>query len=303
MKKLISIFVVLLLVGGCAVTPEEVVEPLSLSILAPKGSPALALLPLVEANVDQIDFVDGSDLLSAEFVKGEYDVIVAPINLGAMLYSKGNETYKLYGVLTWGSLYIVGTQEQPAISPLNIALFGDKAVPSIIFNTVHGNSGVYNGTYFNAVSDVQAQLLTSQYSLGLLAEPLVSATLAKSKEVGLNLIVVEDLQASYAEKTGFDNYPQAALFVKADADEAVLNELAAQFEILQSFQASVDSDVNTLDTSIESLTRDDLGLPATAILKAAWERMNIEVYVASDVKESIEGFLGLIKLSGLDIYK
>ena len=36
--------------------------------------------------------------------------IVAPINVGAQLLAKGATTYRLDSVLTWGNLYVVGTE-------------------------------------------------------------------------------------------------------------------------------------------------------------------------------------------------
>lgn len=298
MRKILA-FVLALILTGCASKP---LEWEGLSILSPKGAPAVALVPLVQKGVDQIEFVDGADLLSAELVKGSYDVIVAPVNLGAMLASKGNSLYQLYGVVTWGNLYVVGTEQQPAISPLNIALFGDKAVPGIVFNQVNASLGNYKGTFFNAVSDVQAQLLSGQYTLGLLAEPLVTATIAKAKASNLNLVVVNDLQEAWKEKTGFDNYPQAAIFIKADLDEEKLAQIEARFTSMQEFTSAVDTDPNNVVEPITSVSAELIGVPSGDVVKAAWDRLNISVVKASDVKDSIEAFLELFKLNGLESF-
>lgn len=298
MKKILTLVLALLLTA-CASKP---LEWSGLSILSPKGAPAVALVPLVQKGVDQIDFVDGADLLSAELVKGNYDVIVAPVNLGAMLASKGNSLYQLYGIVTWGNLYVVGTEQQPAISPLNIALFGDKAVPGIVFNQVNESIGHYNGTFFNAVSDVQAQLLSGQYTLGLLAEPLVTATIAKAKANNINLIVVNDLQEAWKEKTGFDNYPQAAIFIKADLDDDALAQIEARFSSMQDFTTAADTDPSTVVEPITSVTPELIGVPSGDVVKAAWERLNISVVKASDAKDSVEAFLQLFKLNGLESF-
>lgn len=296
MKKLISLVLILTL-SACINKP---LEWSGLTILSPKGAPAVALVPLVEKGVDQIDFVDGADLLSAELVKGEYDVIVAPVNLGAMLASKGNSLYKLYGIVTWGNLYVVGTEVQPAISPLNIALFGDKAVPSVVFNQVNESIGNYQGTYFNAVTDVQAQLLSGQYTLGLLAEPLVTATIAKAKANNLNLVVVNDLQEAWKEKTGFDNYPQAAIFIKSDLSEEAFAQVEVRFNSMQDFTFAADTDPSTVVEPITTVTPELIGVPSGDVVKAAWERLNIHMDKARDVKDSVEGFLQLFKLNGLE---
>lgn len=300
MKKVLSLVLVALLLVGCAA--DRALEWNALRILSPKGAPAVALVPLIEKGIDSVDLVDGADLLSAELVKGDYDVIVAPVNLGAMLYSKGNEAYKLYGVVTWGNLFVVGTEVQPAIAPLNIALFGDKAVPGIVFNTLHAEDGIYAGTFFNAVSDVQAQILSGQYTLGLLAEPLVTATIAKAKEANLNLVIKEDIQASWLEKTGFENYPQAGLFVKADLSEEALSQVEARFASLVEFNTAVDADPSTVVEPINTITGTVLGVPSGELVQAAWEGLNISVKDAATSKEAVEAFLAMFNLNNQAIY-
>lgn len=298
MKKIVSLLFLVLVLAGCASTPKEL-EWNALSILAPKGAPAVALLPLVEKGVDTLEFVDGADLLSSELIKGEKDLIVAPVNLGAALTLKGNTNYQLLAIVTWGNLYVVGTEVQPAISPLNIALFGDKAVPGVVYDQVDDNLG-YAGTYFNAVSDVQGQLLSGTYTLGLLAEPLVSATIAKAKSTGINLVIAQDVQALWKEKTGFENFPQAAIFVKSDLDEDKMAQVTERIATLQTFNTEVDADPSILVDRIKTVTPELLGVPSGEVISAAWERLNIQVEMANDVKADIEAFLAVFKLNNLE---
>jgi len=296
MKKFLSLLLTVVLLSAC--TPQPV-EWNALSILAPKGAPAVALIPLLEKGLDTLEFVDGADLLSAELIKGEKDVIVAPVNLGAALTSKGSSLYELYAIVTWGNLYVVGAEVQPAIYPLNIALFGDKAVPGVVFNQVDDNLG-YQGTYFNSVSDVQGQLLSGAYSLGLLAEPLVTATIAKAKASNLTLRVVQDVQALWKEKTGFDNFPQAAIFVKKDLSEDALAQVSLRVDSMIEFNTTVDTDPSVVVEKIATVTPELIGVPSGEIVKAAWERLNISVTRVSEVKDSVEAFLEVFKLNGLE---
>ncbi len=302
MKRILSLVLLVgLLLSGC--TSTQPLEWNSLSILSPKGAPAVALIPLVESDVDAIDFVDGADLLSAELVKGEYDVIVAPVNLGAMLYSKGNETYKLYAVLTWGNLYLVGNPDMVAEEAEPLALFGDKAVPGIVYNTLYAANPAYSGEFFNAVADVQAQLLTGQYNLGLLAEPLVTATLVKAQENGINLQVIEDVQAAWLAKTGYENFPQAGLFVKADLSEDQLAQIEVRFAAMQDFVSSADENaMDVVVAPIDAIGAAVLGVPSGALVAKAWDGLNIDVKNASDSKDAVEAFLELFKLNGQTIY-
>lgn len=298
MKKIIFLILISLLVG-CSAQP---VEWENLSILSPKGAPALSLVPLIQENKDSIEFVDGADILSAELIKGDKDMIIAPVNLGAALSKKDSNPYRLYGIVTWGNLYLVSndtvlSENEP------IALFGEQAVPGLVFNAIKDKLELnFVSTAFNAVTDVQGQLLSKSFNIGLLAEPLVTATIAKAKtlESPINLSVYKDLQVLWQEKTGFENYPQAAIYIKADISEDKLKQVEARLELMMVYNIEVNEKPSILETDITEDLSQTLGVPAAKVLVQAWERMNVNVVKADENKEAIEAFLELFKLNGLE---
>ena len=284
---------------GCSAQP---VEWENLSILSPKGAPALSLVPLIQENKDSIEFVDGADILSAELIKGDKDMIIAPVNLGAALSKKDSNPYRLYGIVTWGNLYLVSndtvlSENEP------IALFGEQAVPGLVFNAIKDKLELnFLSTAFNAVTDVQGQLLSKSFNIGLMAEPLVTATIAKAKtlESPINLSVYKDLQVLWQEKTGFENYPQAAIYIKADISEDKLKQVEARLELMMAYNIEVNDKPSILETDITEDLSQTLGVPVAKVLVQAWERMNVNVVKADENKEAIEAFLELFKLNGLE---
>ena len=110
-------------------------EPIK--ILAPMGAPSLSLLGLYGNQNVTIDTVDGTDVLRAQLAKkdGEYDAIIAPINLGAALLSKDKSAYLLDSVVTWGNLYIIGSDEADLQKEGMFAAFGEKAVPQKVLES------------------------------------------------------------------------------------------------------------------------------------------------------------------------
>ena len=284
---------------GCSAQP---VEWENISILSPKGAPALSLVPLIQENKDSIEFVDGADILSAELIKGDKDMIIAPVNLGAALSKKDSNPYRLYGIVTWGNLYLVSndtvlSENEP------IALFGEQAVPGLVFNAIKDKLELnFVSTAFNAVTDVQGQLLSKSFDIGLMAEPLVTATIAKAKtlESPINLSVYKDLQVLWQEKTGFENYPQAAIYIKADISEDKLKQVEARLELMMVYNIEVNDKPSILETDITEDLSQTLGVPAAKVLVQAWERMNVNVVKADENKEAIEAFLELFKLNGLE---
>ena len=299
MKKIFSILFISLLVA-CSAKP---LEWESLSILSPKGAPAISLVPLIQENKDSIEFVDGTDVLSAELIKGEKDMIIAPVNLGAALSKKDSNPYRLYGIVTWGNLYLVSNADAALVESEPIAIFGEQAVPGLVFNSLKDQLGqTFVSTAFNAVTDVQGQLLSKSFNIGLMAEPLVTATIAKAKtlETPLNLNVYKDLQLLWEEKTGFDNYPQAAIYIKADISDEKLKQVEARLELMMAYNIELNNNPTFLETDITEELATTLGVPSSKILTQAWDRMNVNVVKAEENKEAIEAFLELFKLNGLE---
>ena len=75
MKKTFSkLLFAALLLCLCACANDSKTEPIS--ILAPQGAPALATLPFADQETVSVDYVSGSDPLSAELIKNDsvYDV-------------------------------------------------------------------------------------------------------------------------------------------------------------------------------------------------------------------------------------
>lgn len=300
MKKIIAVLLIgLLVMSGC--TKAKQVE---LSILSPAGAPATTLIPLMlDETLNDITIVDGTDAIGAALVKGSYDLIVAPVNLGMTLAAKGNSDYVLYGIVTWGNLYVVGDETAVLTQAGDIALFGQAAVPQKVWDTVKGSLGnVRKEIYYNAVADVQVQLLTKKVSLGLMAEPAVTATIAKAKTQGLNLKVVADLQAAWKTVTGLDNYPQAGLFIKKNADKNIRSAVDARFKQIGEFVKTVSADPQALIASVDEIGALKLGVASGTIIASAWDRMNIKIVKAKDAVIEIAKFMELFGMTNSSEY-
>lgn len=274
---------------GCA-SPEESASDEPVSILCPTGAPALSILGASDLEDVTIEYVDGTDILTSELAKedGEYDIILAPTNLGAKVYAQ-SEAYQLDAVMTWGNLYLVG-QEGVDLSTATIAAFGQNAVPGLVFNTVEPEG--LNVTWYNSVSESQQALLTNQAQVALLAQPVAQATIAKAKENGKTLTILQDLQSLWQENTESEDagYPQASLFVKTGEEEKVQRVVDA----VETYIA--DANEETLTASIDSVGAQVLGVPNTEIAVKTWEAQNIRFEAAGDVADEIESFLSIFNI-------
>ena len=290
LKKGISLMACSFLALGLAACSNTDTSNEPISILCPTGAPALSLLGTWDLENVSVEYVDGSDILTSELAKedGEYDIIVAPTNVGAKVYGE-SESYNLEAVLTWGNLYLVG-QEGTDLSTASIAAFGQNAVPGLVFNQVEDPS--LNVTWYSSVQEAQQALLTNQQQVALLAQPVAAATIAKAKENGKELTVLQDLQKLWQEKTDSEDagYPQASLFVKSGEEEKVEAVLDAVEEYIE------EADEKTLTSTIDDIGAEVLGVPNTQIAVKTWKQQNIRYVKGKDAKEDIENFLKVFKM-------
>lgn len=296
MKKILLVSLsFLLLLCGCSTNSKSIDET---KVLTPNGATALAFLDAYD-DLGEFKVVEGSELLASEFVKddSQYDIIVAPINMGAKLIAEGQTDYKMAGVLTWGNLYIV---ENKDVQNGEVYAFGEQAVPGKIIETIKATTPVLKDkkiTYFNAVSDVQSQVIAGKCQYAVMAEPAATATIAKAKENGIQLELMDSLQRLYASQLGTneEGYPQAAVFVKdKESVKAVLDNL-------ETFtKTSVDDKESKHEALLDSIGVETFGMPNTPIVLKSWDRLNIEYKDAQTVKEDIVEMLKLFNIEVTD---
>ncbi len=110
-KAFAAIAAAALLLTGCATTGNSDTPSDKVDVLVPKGATALSLLNVYQDKHVKVNIVEGTDILTSEMAKedSKFDIIIAPINLGAKMIEKGNDAYMLHSVLTWGNLcFILG---------------------------------------------------------------------------------------------------------------------------------------------------------------------------------------------------
>lgn len=267
---------------GCAQDAKK--EPVK--VLCPTGAPALAILGAVGMEDVTIDYTEGADLLTAELAKedSEYDIIVAPTNVGAKLYA-AKQAYNLEATLTWGNLYLVGT-EGTDLTTAEVAAFGEQAVPGLVFRRVFAD---LNPTYYASVQEAQQALLSGKADVALLAQPVAAATIAKAKENNKEFTILSDLQVLYQNQIGADlvGYPQASVFVKAGNQEKVNYVLDEMQAFLNDYSDEAAGE------KIEMATVESLGIPNAEIAIKTWPKQNINYVKAADAKDAIVEFLAV----------
>ncbi len=299
MKKLIACLLSVMLVACGA--PKQ--ETTTLKVLVPKGAPALALTTSMTEKEEEYSLVDGTDLLTTEFAKenGDYDLVVAPINLGAKLIQDGKTSYRLAGVVTWGNLYLVADKNLAETDI--VTAFGQGAVPDRVMQRIFQAMGYQNNIeYFPSVTDVQAQMLSNQADVALMAEPAASATIAKAKQQERELKIILDFQKEWKNISGTEGYPQAALFVREASYQKYSKQIDALLQSYVKASEAQNADPETLRSKIETLTPEYLGVPSADMAIKTYPRQNIRFVLAKDATADIKAFLEIFNISFEDSF-
>lgn len=181
-KNLMFILLFILMLGlvGCNKKDTTVYK-----VLVPNGTPLIAIGGLLENENFEIDVVNGSDPLQAAFIANEYDMIIAPLNLGAKLYMAKNSKYLFEAVITTNNTYLISDEayELVDMKNKNVLAYGAGSTPYMALTCFSEYKELdLNITPLNSgVADVAASYLSNvdDYDMYLLAEPNI--TILKEK--------------------------------------------------------------------------------------------------------------------------
>lgn len=280
MKKILNILILILILTSIGCKKEEKVK-----VLLPDGIPTIALGGIFDNKDVDVTIVSGADLLTAELMQNNYDIIVAPLTAGAKIYLSGKSNYKLDGIITSGNTYLVKKGNEKFsledLSDKKIYAYGMNNTPDIVLKTVLSINNINaNIEYESSVNDV----FSNHFSLEgddyyLLAEPLLSTIEVKQKKE----IVILDLQKELENVF----IPQAAIFVNKNKNvEKVLKLIKNSITLLNTNREDYVEKVLSLD-NILFPTFQKLG---KEVLINAIPRSYIDYKNANENKEMIEDF-------------
>ena len=275
---------------------DSSIQDNDISVLAPSGTPALALANYIVDHQNDVT-IGGADLLAPAFLSNSYDVIIAPLTVGVTTYNKGS-TYKYYRSLVWGNFYIASKtiSDISELSNGEILAFQKGNTPDVILQTILKSNGIDNVdiTYASDVASAVASFVSGGSDTIIIAEPQLSNL--KKQNIDFNVI---DLQEEYQKVTGKSSYPQAAIFVK--------NELVDSGNL--QFLDEMKNDINScnLDTSLTAQNAinyiDTFSNMSEDVLKSAILGSNIRVEEDINVdKEAIDFYLTQLENLDLNTY-
>lgn len=300
MKKVLIglylLFTILFMVGcGEDKGPSVVDKGLEneVKIITPLGTPFLAIGGLIDVGKISIESVDGPANLTTALITGSYDIVIAPINLGAKLYKAGNSKYKLASVLTKNNAYII-TKEENKLDSINdligekVLAFGETGIPGSLLKKV------YNDNSFLDIDNIDFSYASSSavYSVFaggsakanyvLMSEPEISKLILNDK---INIKSLDICNALNIEA------PQACVFVninndKKDDIDKVLNLIEENVKHLNSNPSEYAIKVIGLDRVFNDMGRE--------LITHSIPLSNISYIKANSYKEEINNILTIL---------
>ena len=247
-KYIYMLGVVSIAMTGCSTKKQ--------TLIVPTGTPSLGAATFLKENKNKIEanIVAGAEQLGPAFASKSYDIIIAPVTLGAKMYN-ANQNYICYKTVVWGNFYFASTKEITSLSDLagkSITFFGENTTPSIIASAVLKSNNLFDSveiTYVNDVSTANEYLMNNDINCDyiLTAEP--SLSILKSK----NTIYSIDLQEEWNKITSVGSYPQAAIFANKDLldDEKYVKTLDSLVASYQNATEEKKTDVATAAIEID----------------------------------------------------
>lgn len=279
--KLVALILMAILFIGFTGCKEKNLE--KVTVVLPSGAPLMAIGDLLDNEAFEFTVVNGADPLSAALISGEYDMVIAPLNLGAKLYTTGKTSYKLDSIITSNNTYIVSRNEFTVedLNGKNILAYGKNSTPDIVLKAALESKGLTsNISYQTSVADAMSLFLAGDEAseFTLTAEP--QATMIKNKVAGVTVI---DLLSVFDGKV----FPQACLYVKADKDYSDhLKLIEKNIKALNNKPADYAKSVVSKHTYFETL--------GEAVLTEALPKCNIVYLKAKDNKTAVNDYVNYL---------
>ncbi len=287
MKKILSSIIVMIVCAlfiGCKKNPKEKIR-----VLLPQGTPLVAVGNLLDDEMFSFDIVNGQDPLIEAFTKGEYDLLIAPLNLGTKLNIAKKSEYKLKAIITTNNTYLVSKNEFKNIEEVNgknVLGFGEGSTPSLALNSImnYKNLTPKKVDFRSSAADVTLEYTSknTEYDFFLLAEPNISIISNKTKKE------VYKISLSDLLKDEVDMLIQACLFVNPNKniDDKAINKIEENIKEMNNNPSDYAKRVESKHNFFEGLTKE--------VLEKAIPNCNITFINAKENRNIIESYYKLL---------
>ncbi len=276
-------------------------EPVDVRVFALKGPTGMGMAQLMEVNElgnakNNYTFTIASspDEVSAEIIKGNYDIAAVPTNLASVLYNKTEGEIRIAAVNTLGVLYIL--ENGNTIGSLadlegkHIYATGQASTPEYVLDYIlKANNINCEVTYLTDHSELATLMVSGDAEIGMLPVPNATTVLMQS-EARIAINVTEEWEKAAALNGDDGALYQGCIIINPDFIEAHPDAVE---EFLEEYAASVkfiNENAETASTYIEKFGI----IPKSAIAKAAIPNANIVCITGDEMASGLMGFFEVL---------
>lgn len=305
LKKIISMAIAAIIsctaLVSCSGGSDNAKLERDIKVYALKGPTGMGMAKLMSDNdagttTNKYDFTIASapDEVTAEIIKGNYDIAALPTNLASVLYNKTEGKIRVAAVNTLGVLYVLENGDTVnSIEDLNgkeLYATGQGSTPEYILRYVLETNGIdCNVTYIAEHSELAAQMISGDVSLGMLPVPNATTVLAQSEAR-----TAIDLTTEW-EKATEKNGDSSALYmgcviVNPDFIEEAPESVDAFLEEYAASVKYVNENIDDASAMIESYGI----VPKAAIAKKAIPDAHMVCITGDEMKAGLSGFYNVL---------
>ncbi|MFA5719698.1 MAG: hypothetical protein WC939_01415 [Acholeplasmataceae bacterium] len=257
------------------------------TLLVPAGSPLISVAGVLEKF--DYEVTTGPSLVPSEFIKGEKDIIIAPLIIGAKLYISGSSKYQLASVIGFSNLYIISRDKLTNIKNLenkNMLAFGEHATPGIVLKTVLKDQKT-NVTWGTDIKEMLAPFKTKQYDHVLISEPTL--TILKSQ-------LDEEVYTLPLKETLGQEIVQVGLFINPDSKKnlkSALKEISNNIAYLKEKPEAYALEVVDVHQQLSTF--------GTNVLSLSIPLMDFDYKKASSIVKKIEAFFNILNQNNQEL--
>jgi len=301
-KKLITIMLVMIMVGGTFACGKEEV-PSDVRVGSLKGPTSIGLVELMERaenneTQNNYSFIMevAADTLLTMMIQKELDIALVPANVASVLYNKTDGQVVVIDINTLGVLYMLsGDDSIKNISDLKgktIYLTGKGTTPDYVLQYVLEENGLsmeeVTLEYKAEATEVAAHLSMDENAIGLLPQPFATATMVKNE----NLKTIFDMNKEW-EKVVDDKESMMVTGVTVVRKEFLEENEGAVKLFLKDHKQSAEYVNGNMDDAAALVVKTGI-IEKEPIAKKAIPKCNITYIDGQEMKSALSGYLTVL---------
>ena len=271
-----------------------------------KGPTTIGMLKLLSdadagttANHYDYTLAASADELTPLLLKGELDVIAAPVNLGAVLYNNSDGAVQFAAINTLGVVYIVekGGETVNSVADLKdktIYATGKGSTPEYALRYLLTQTGLDPDTdvtieWKSEPTEVVALMNESENSVAMLPQPFVTVAQTKSDKIRIALDLTKEWDAVQKDEAVKSSMITGVVVVRSEFADKNPQAVA---DFLDNYKKSVEYVNGNNDAAAALVGKYDI--VAEAVAKKALPYCNITFIEGNEMKEMLSGYLAVL---------